>query len=36
MSAYQLTVNGRPRHVEADPDTPLLWILRDTLGLTGT
>jgi len=36
MTAFQLTVNGRPRTVEADPDTPLLWILRDTLGLTGT
>ena len=36
MSAFQLTVNGRPRSVDADPDTPLLWILRDNLGLTGT
>ena len=34
---YLLTVNARPRSVEAaDPDTPLLWILRDRLGLTGT
>jgi len=34
---YLLTVNGRPRSVEAaDPDTPLLWILRDRLALTGT
>lgn len=30
------TVNGRPVDVEAQPDTPLLWILRDELGLTGT
>ncbi len=30
------TVNGRPVRVEADPDTPLLWVLRDDLGLTGT
>ncbi len=36
MPAFQLTVNGRPRSVDADPDTPLLWILRDNLGLTGT
>jgi len=36
MPTYQLTVNGRLRHVDAEPDTPLLWILRDALGLTGT
>lgn len=30
------TVNGRPVKVDADPDTPLLWVLRDDLGLTGT
>lgn len=29
-------VNGAPRNVEADEDTPLLWVLRDELGLTGT
>lgn len=29
-------VNGRPRSVEADADTPLLWVLREQLGLTGT
>lgn len=32
----QLNVNGKVREVEADPDTPLLWILRDDLELTGT
>jgi aerobic-type carbon monoxide dehydrogenase small subunit (CoxS/CutS family) len=32
----QLTINGRRRTVEVEPDTPLLWVLRDTLGLTGT
>ncbi len=32
----QITVNGIPREVDASPDTPLLWVLRDTLGLTGT
>ncbi len=31
-----LTINGTPRTVEVEPDTPLLWVLRDTLGLTGT
>ena len=32
----KLTVNGQPRDVEASGDTPLLWVLRDALGLTGT
>ncbi len=32
----RLTVNGRPVDVDADPATPLLWALRDHLGLTGT
>lgn len=32
----QLTVNGASHTVNADPDTPLLWVLRDHLGLTGT
>lgn len=32
----QLTVNGRRVHVKADPQTPLLWVLREQLGLTGT
>ncbi|HEX7553897.1 MAG TPA: (2Fe-2S)-binding protein [Geothrix sp.] len=36
MPSFQLTVNGRVRTVDAAADTPLLWILRDTLGLTGT
>ena len=31
-----LTVNGQPRSLDVEPDTPLLWALRDTLGLTGT
>ena len=31
-----LRVNGALHAVEADPDTPLLWVLRDELGLTGT
>lgn len=32
----KLTVNGKTHEVDADPDTPLLWVLRDHLGLTGT
>ena len=31
-----LTVNGQSRSVDADPNMPLLWVLRDILGLTGT
>jgi aerobic-type carbon monoxide dehydrogenase small subunit (CoxS/CutS family) len=34
--SMQLTVNGRSREVDAPADTPLLWVLRDDLGLTGT
>jgi len=36
MSALTLTVNGRPHTVDVSPDTPLLWVLRDTLNMTGT
>ncbi len=36
MPRYTLTVNGRPHTVSADADTPLLWVLRDHLNLTGT
>lgn len=32
----RLTVNGEAREIDADPDMPLLWAIRDTLGLTGT
>jgi len=32
----QLLVNGKPHPVDVAPDTPLLWVLRDTLALTGT
>ncbi len=32
----QLNVNGKTQDVDADPDTPLLWVLRDELQLTGT
>src|SRR5262249_55440927 len=36
MAAYTLTINRRRHRVEADPDMPLLWVLRDLLKLTGT
>lgn len=36
MAVIQLKVNGRDYKVDADPATPLLWILRDHLHLTGT
>ena len=32
----RLTINGHAQQVDVDPETPLLWVLRDTLGLTGT
>ena len=31
-----ISINGAPTEVDAAPDTPLLWVLRDTLGFTGT
>lgn len=36
MEKYTLTINGQAREVEADPQMPLLWVLRDRLGLTGS
>lgn len=36
MERFQLTVNGAHRAFEGDPETPVLWVLRDHLGLTGT
>ena len=36
MASVLIRVNGTPRTVEADPATPLLWVLRDLLNLTGT
>jgi isoquinoline 1-oxidoreductase alpha subunit len=33
---YDLNINGAARSVDVDGDTPLLWVLRDVLGLTGT
>ena len=34
--AIKFRVNGQERSVDVDPETPLLWVLRDNLGLTGT
>jgi isoquinoline 1-oxidoreductase alpha subunit len=34
--AITFTVNGQVRSLDVEPDTPLLWAIRDTLGLTGT
>jgi len=34
--AFSFNVNNKPRTVDVDPDTPLLWVLRDDLRLTGT
>jgi isoquinoline 1-oxidoreductase subunit alpha len=36
MAAMHFTVNRETRQVDVAPETPLLWVLRDTLGLTGT
>ncbi|UCC55170.1 MAG: (2Fe-2S)-binding protein [Gammaproteobacteria bacterium] len=32
----QLNINGSPQQLDIDPDTPLLWAIRDSIGLTGT
>jgi isoquinoline 1-oxidoreductase subunit alpha len=32
----RLIINGTPRDIEVDPDTPLLWVIREQIGLTGT
>ena len=34
--AFTLRINGKPHSVDVDDDTPLLWVLRDVLGMTGT
>lgn len=36
MATFNLTINGKTQTVEAEPDMPLLWVLRDLVGLTGT
>jgi len=34
--AIKITVNGQTHSLDVEPDTPLLWTIRETLGLTGT
>jgi isoquinoline 1-oxidoreductase alpha subunit len=36
MAIYNLTVNGKKHEVDADPATPVLWVLRDQLNMVGT
>src|SRR5210317_1765995 len=36
MAIFNLKVNGTKHQVDVDPDTPILWVLRDNLDLTGT
>jgi aerobic-type carbon monoxide dehydrogenase small subunit (CoxS/CutS family) len=36
MATFDLNINGAGQTVEAEPDMPLLWVLRDLLGLTGS
>ena len=36
MTGYRFFVNGNDAHADVDGNTPLLWVLRDTFGLTGT
>src|ERR1044071_796814 len=36
MATYQLSVNGQNKEVTVDPSTPLLWVLREDLNMTGT
>jgi isoquinoline 1-oxidoreductase alpha subunit len=36
METYRLTVNGQSKEVTVDPSTPLLWVLREELKMTGT
>jgi isoquinoline 1-oxidoreductase alpha subunit len=36
MAKYQLQINGKTLQADVEPDTPLLWVLRDSVGLLGT
>ena len=36
MAAFALKINGKVHSIDIDPDTPLLWAIRDSAGLTGT
>ena len=32
----RLTINGQPHDIDVEPETPLLWVIRENIGLTGT
>ena len=36
MAKFNLNINGKKQEVDADPNTPILWVLRDHLNLVGT
>lgn len=36
MAIFNLNINGKTQQVDVDPDTPILWVLRDNLNLVGT
>lgn len=36
MAKYNISINGKKTQVEAEPDTPMLWVIRDYVGLKGT
>jgi len=36
MAIFKLTINGKKQEVDVDPNTPMLWVLRDHLNLVGT
>ena len=36
MAVFNLTINGKKHQVDVDPDTPILWVLRDHINLVGT
>ena len=36
MAVYNLTINGKKHQVDVEPDTPILWVLRDNINLVGT
>jgi len=36
MAEFNLHINGEERKIDVSPDTPVLWVLRDTLNLKGT
>lgn len=36
MAAFSLTINNKKHEVDVDPQMPLLWVIRDVIGLTGT